>query len=378
MKARSLIVLLLVAAAGAGAYWALQPKPVKVVLVSPTMGSVESTASNTRAGTIKACRRAKISPSLGGQIARLLVREGSAVKAGALLLELSNENLVAELEHAHRQTRALEAQQKAACLRADAQRREAERLTALKRSDAVSLDALDKARSLANALQAECDAARATVQVNAAQAATIRANLERTRLYAPFDGVVARINGELNEYVTPSPPGIPTPAVIDLIDNTCFYVTAPIDEVDAARIRVGMPVRITLDAFRDEVFEGKVRRVADFVLDVEKQARTVDVEAEFARPEDKQRLLAGYSADLEVVIDRRENALTLPAETLVDTDHVYVYDTASGRLSKRKLTIGISNWKTVEVVAGLAPDERVVQSVGRDGVADGVRAEPET
>ena len=60
-------------------------------------------------------------------------------------------------------------------------------------------------------------------------------------LTAPFDGVVAEVNAELGEYVTPSPPGIPTPPAVDLIDDRCLYVTAPIDEVDAPEIRTGMP-----------------------------------------------------------------------------------------------------------------------------------------
>ena len=70
----------------------------------------------------------------------------------------------------------------------------------------------------------------------------------RTVLVAPFDGTVAKIVGEVGEYSTPSPPGVPTPPAIDLIDESCLYVTAPMDEVDAPKMRAGQPVRITLDA----------------------------------------------------------------------------------------------------------------------------------
>ena len=126
-----------------------------------------------------------------------------------------------------------------------------------------------------------------------------KAHLERTQLYAPFAGVIAEINGELGEFVTPSPVGIPTPPTVDLIDASCLYISAPIDEVDAPRVRAGLPARISLDAFPDRVFPGHVRRVAPYVLDQEKQARTVEIEAEFDDPE-KAGLLAGYSADVEV------------------------------------------------------------------------------
>jgi HlyD family secretion protein len=95
------------------------------------------------------------------------------------------------------------------------------------------------------------------------------------------------------------------------VDTSCIYVTAPIDEVDAPRIREGMPARVSLDAFRDRTFAARVRRVAPYVMDVEKQARTVEVEAEL---QDIQMatLLPGYSADIEVILQEQPDALRIP------------------------------------------------------------------
>ena len=106
----------------------------------------------------------------------------------------------------------------------------------------------------------------------------------RTVLVAPFDGTVAKIVGEIGEYSTPSPPGVPTPPAIDLIDDSCLYVKAPMDEVDAPRIRIGQPVRISIDALPKQTFPGRVKRVAPFVSAVEKQARTVDIDVTFDQP----------------------------------------------------------------------------------------------
>ena len=80
------------------------------------------------------------------------------------------------------------------------------------------------------ASDAACEAAEANAAVSQARIGVTEARLDKTRLIAPFAGGVAEINGELNEYVTPSPIGIATPPAIDLIDNTCFYLIAPIDE----------------------------------------------------------------------------------------------------------------------------------------------------
>ena len=72
-----------------------------------------------------------------------------------------------------------------------------------------------------------------------ARIAVVGSARQRTCLVAPFDGTVAKIVGEVGEYSTPSPPGVPMPPAIDLIDETCLYVSAPMDEVDAPRFAPG-------------------------------------------------------------------------------------------------------------------------------------------
>ena len=83
-----------------------------------------------------------------------------------------------------------------------------------------------------------------------------RATLEKTVITAPFDGVVLDVSTEVGEWISPSPPGVPIPPVLDLIDPEALYLSAPIDEADLARVRVGLPVRMTLDAFPGRSFEG--------------------------------------------------------------------------------------------------------------------------
>ncbi len=379
MHLRSLIVVALLLAAFAGwVYWITRPEPVPVTVAAVELGTVEETVANTRSGTVKACRRAGLSPSTGGQIARLPVKEGQRVERGALLLELWNEDLKAKVETARARIQVQRAKADAACIKSEVAQRDAARLERLHRQKLASDERLDQARSNAQATAAQCAAARAAVKLARAQLQEAEAALVRTRLTAPFAGVVARIHGELAEFVTPSPIGIPTPPAVDLIDTSCFYVSAPIDEVDAPGIHVGLPARITLDAFRDEVFPGRVRRVADFVLDLEKQARTVAVEVDFIRPEDRARLLAGYSADVEIVLARRERTLRVPTEAVVQGNQVYLYDADSRTLRLRKFQPGLANWDWTEVRSGLEAGDRVVTSVDREGIADGARVTLET
>jgi len=368
-----LAILVLTALAGA-IYYALRPKPVAVSVRQVERGTVERTVTNTRAGTVKACRRAKLSPSLGGQIARLPIREGDSVKAGQLLLELWNKDLAAQVGLAQRQVAAARAQVRSVCAKSDVARRNADRLTRLRRSDAATAERADNASAEAEALQAECEGSRIQVTVREAQLAAASANLERTRLFAPFDGIIGAINGELYEFVTPSPLGVPTPPVVDIIGVNCFYVTAPIDEVDVAGIQLNMPVRITLDAFARRRFTGHVRRIADYVLDVEKQARTVDVEAAFDSPEDFKVLLAGYSADIEIVLESRPNVIRVPTEAVIDGRRVYVFSESTGRIQLRTIKPGLSNWDHTEVLEGVTPGELVVINADQAGLHDGVAA----
>ena len=371
---RLAIVVFLIAGAGAGAYYFLQPKQLTVSVVVVERGAVAATVSNTRAGTVEACRRARLSPSVGGQMASLAVKEGYRVIEGQLLLELWNEDRRAELLLAKRDAIASRGNADEICVRADVAQQEAERLTSLRDRGLAAEDETDRAVGDAKARAAACAAARDVVKVSQARIAVATARLEQTILRAPFDGIVAEINGELGEFVTPSPVGVPTPPTIDLIDTSCLYISAPIDEVDAPSVQAGQTAVITLDAFPDRDFSGLVRRVAPYVLDQEKQARTVEIEAEINDPE-VNNLLPGYSADVEVLLDVREAVLKIPTQAVMDGSHVFVL--ADGIIEKRSIEIGISNWESSEVRNGLVEGEWIVLSVDREGVEDGAMAIPE-
>jgi len=371
---RWFIPVLIIASAAVTVWYLTRPDPVQVVVKFVDLGIVERTVANTRAGTVKACRRAKLSPSIGGQIAKLPVREGDTVKSGDLLLEIWNQDLAAEVRLVVSEAEAARARARAACLNADVAQREANRIVNLRKTGATSEEKADKAVTEAKALRADCEAAKASALMSEARIGVAKATLDRTRLIAPFNGVVAEINGELSEYVTPSPLGIATPPVVDLIDNTCFYVTAPIDEVDVPNIEPGMNSRVSLDAFGDRRFAGKVRRIAPYVLDREKQARTVDVEVKFNIPSDIRQMLAGYSADVEIILDVRENTLRIPTEAVLEGNRVLVYLPDTKVIKERTFKSGISNWYYTEIISGLKPDELVVVNLDRVGMKDGAKA----
>lgn len=367
------IVLLLLAIA---IWYFTRPDPIYVQLAKVERGVVEATVSNTRAGTVKACRRAKLAAPSGGQIARLLVEKGQRVKADQVLLELWNDDLRAQARLAQEQLNTAQTQARQACVQADLADKEAERAQQLKASGFISAEGLDQRISAAKVSRAGCEVARSQIEQSQSRIAVARASLQRMVLRAPFDGIVADISGELGEYATPSPPGILTLPAIDLIDDRCMFVSAPIDEVDAANVKVGQESRITLDAIKDKSFAGKVKRIAPYVLELEKQARTVEVEVEFDEPLAAEALLVGYSADVEIVHAASENVLRIPTQALLEGKRVLLYGT-DGKLEERTVTTGLANWDQTEISAGLNEGDQIVMSLDRTGVKAGVSVKPE-
>lgn len=155
---RSALISLAVMGVIVGAYYyAKRPKPVEV--------EVKATVSNTRVGTVKACRRSYLAPATGGQVAALHVAEGDDVKRNQLLHEIWNDDLKAQVELQSAQIKVNRANAEQICELAAGAGREADRLVKLQRSQQfVSVDMVDKTVTQAMAQQANCRSARINVE----------------------------------------------------------------------------------------------------------------------------------------------------------------------------------------------------------------------
>ncbi len=359
-------------------WWSSRPDPIQVQLATVEVGIIERIVVNTRAGTVKACERARLSLPIGGQVEKLFVEEGSKVQQGDPLLALWNKDRKAQVQQAKAAFESTHLEHDRTCITAANDRKEADRNERLVKKQLVSEEYADNMAARADASESACKAAEAREQQAKAAIELAEASLEQTILRAPFMGVVAEVTGEVGEFTTPSPPGVATPPAIDLMSDDCHFVEAPIDEVDAANLQQGQPVRIHIDAVADKAFTGKLRRIAPYVRDYEKQARTVDVEVDFLDLAEEH-LLAGYSADVEIVLEQRENVLRIPAEALLEemTAEGIVFSVLKYQdgeaLDKTAINIGLRNWQFIEVLKGLDAGEAIVTSVGLPGVVDGAK-----
>jgi HlyD family secretion protein len=376
MRRIVIVIAILVLLGGSYAFFS-RPKPIPVVLKEVATGKVEATLANTRAGTVEACQRTKLSTIIGGRIEFLGVKEGDKVKKGQLLLKLWNDDQQAQAALSQSQIVLASKRSEEVCIAAVNAEKEAKRQKDLYDKGFVSISREEAARTDAEVRRASCNTAKADILQAEAKLKATRVEQGRVALYAPFDGTVAKIVGELGEYSTPSPPGVPTPPAIDLIDDSCLYVKAPMDEVDAPKIKAGQIVRVSLDALPGKQLPGKVRRVAPYVSAVEKQARTVDIEVDFDSPETTGKLLVGYSADVEIILDGRESVLRIPTAAIQEGGKVLWFDPASSKLEARKIKLGLSNWEYTEVLEGLSAGDRIVTSLERDGVKTGATVVPD-
>lgn len=349
-----------------------QPAAVSVTVFRVEMGRVEDTVVNSRAGTVQSRLRAGMSPGIPGLVTAIPVEKGTEVRKGQVLLRLDDSEHRAQVRLAERSLEAARASAEQARAEAQQAQRLLKRAQSLAEAQVVSETALELEQTRGLTTEAASLAAEARVREAEAALEVARATLAKTTMTAPFDGVVLDVTTEVGEWISPAPPGVFIPPVIDLIDPRALYVSAPIDEADVARLRVGFPVRVTLDAFRDQTFAGKLTYISSFVETREDQNRTLRVETAFAEAALPVNLLPGLSADTEIILEAREDVVRIPSYALLEGNRVLLVE--EGQLVERGVSIGLRNWSFTEITSGLATNMPVVVSLDRPEVVAGAKA----
>lgn len=348
-----------------------RPADVPVTVFRVTRGAVEETVTNSKAGTVASRRRATLSTEIGGRVARLPVRKGAHVREGDILVQLADADVTAQISLQERAADAVAATRREACARADQADKDLARARALAEERVISAAILESSVSARDAARAGCEAAAARVLQARAAVDVAHVELRKTVIRAPFDGVVAELTTEVGEWITPSPPGLPIPPVVELIALDAIYISAPLDEVDVGRVKAGQKVRVTMDAYPGRSLPGQVVRVAPYVLDVREQNRTFEVEVEFDDDAFAKTLVPGASADVEVVLDTHEDALRVPSHAVLEGTKVLVV--RNSRLVAVPVKPGLKNWAFTEIVEGVTPGDLVVVTFDDAAVVAGAR-----
>ncbi|MEW5729802.1 MAG: efflux RND transporter periplasmic adaptor subunit [Pseudomonadota bacterium] len=324
------LLLIALAALGVLAFLYARNGGMTVAVAAAERGAAVEAVYAT--GTVEPETWARIGPVTTGRIAEILAFEGDTVTAGQPLARLDDREAVARVAE-------LEA-------RAAYWREEVERARVLAARGIRSREAEDKAASEYNAALAAIKAARQR-----------RLDLVVT---SPIDGVVLRRDGEVGEVVDTND------ALFWVGEPAPLRITADVDEEDIALVRPGQEVLIKADAFPDRVLTGAVDRITPKGDPINKTFR-VRVRLPGDTP-----LMIGMTTEINVITDREENALLVPATAVID-GRLFVVD--DGVAVARQVRTGIRGRDRVEIVDGLTAGEVVVASPPA-GLKDGDRVRP--
>lgn len=131
--------------------------------------------------------------------------------------------------------------------------------------------------------------------------------------------------------------------------KNAFLLELDVDENDMVRIALGQKLVVTMDSYKGKVFEATVDKIYP-IMDV--RSRTFKIEAHFAHPPDK--LYPNLTAEANIIIQTKQNTLTIPKSYLVDNQYVLLEDG-----EKRKVTIGLADYRYVEILDGLTAEETI-------------------
>jgi HlyD family secretion protein len=208
-------------------------------------------------------------------------------------------------------------------------------------------------------LGADVAAAAASVRTSQANVAQARDRLAETRIAAAIDGIVSKLSVQVGQSVIGGTTG--GTLVLTLADTRVIQANVDVDESDIAQIRVGMPVRVTVDALPDRTFNGKVVRIAPqatVTQNVTQFDAIVDIE-------DPDRLLRlGMSADAEFIISERRNVLLVPAEAVRGQEAKVVLVVEGERLVPVAVETGVTDGRQTEITKGLQQGQTVYLGSG--------------
>ncbi len=343
-----------VLALGAVAAWLImapRAQQVRVALAGATGGGTHSSEGISANGYVVARTKASVSARIPGRLQHLGVTEGSRVKAGEEIARIESGDFEAQLASARATAAEIEAQLVQA-------RRDFERARAL-RSQGLNSDAdLENAETRVAVLGAQLNAANAQVEL-------ARVNLENTRVRAPFDGTVLRKDAEVGEIVAPSSAGggLTRTAIVTMADLGSLEVEVDVHEAYIAQIRGDQAARITLDAYPDTSFAGRVRQV---VPTADRQKATVQVKVSILDRD--RRILPEMGAkvvflreDEDGPVAAAPRRVTVPAAAVVTAaDGAKVWVLENGRVAAREVEVGPARGDQVEIRRGLAGGESVV------------------
>lgn len=311
---------------------------VQIVRLKPG----EITRRITLPGNLRAYQEATLYAKVAGYLKSITVDRGDWVKANAVLAEIEAPEMLA-----------------------DRAKSQAELDVAQLETKRVS-EAAKKAPDLV--MPQTVDAARGKYEIARANLGRIETLLNYARIVAPFDGVVIKRWVDIGAFIpaATSSSAARSAAVVTMMDFSRVRIEVAIPEPEVPLVQKDLPVKITVEELPGRVFDGTITRFA-YALD--ESTKTMPTEIEIPNPDHA--LRPGMYASCQIILEKKTDALLLPAEALVtEKNKSFVFAYRDGKAARVPVKTGFDDGIAVEIREGLKPNEAVIVA-GKQSVADG-------
>ena len=336
-------------------------------------------SSVTASGKIEAKTSVDISADITGRIIDIAVREGDLVKRGQFLLQIDPAQYQAAVARAQGVVSSMQAtlvQTKATRDQAERAWNRAHQLTQLG-DNLIAPETAEQARTALDVAEANYQATKAQLEQARASLQEAKDNLAKTRLTSPISGRVVRLAVEEGEVAVPGTFSRETGLLMTIADLSVILAKVQVDETDVVRLNLRDSVEVTIDAYPDTTFWGRVTEVSHSAkLTATETAsgstdRAVDFDVEVTLQKPPTEIRPDLSCTARIITDTRDKALSIPIIALTVRDHEKVpnesegaappVDTLRERFKKREaegvfvVRNGIATFRPVKT--GVAGDE---------------------
>lgn len=346
-------------------------------------------ASVTASGRIEPQTKVDISADITGRITDIAVKEGDLVKKGQYLIQIDPSQYEAAVARSEAILSSAVASQVQAQANYEQAQRTAQRARELSASspNLISAEAVEQAQTAFDVAKANLNSANAQVAQSRAVVQDSREQLAKTRLVSPIDGRVTRLNVEVGEVAVPGTFSKETALLMTVADLSVILAKVQVDETDVVRLTLGDSVRVTIDAFPDTAFVGRVTKISNSAqLTATATAagstdRAVDFDVEITLANPPQDIRPDLSATAKIVTDTRSQVPSVPiialtvrpygvvstetkpadsAATALKKDTEGVFVVHDGVAVFTPVKVGIAGEEAFEVLSGVQAGDSIV------------------
>ena len=338
-------------------------------------------ATVVASGKIEPTRSVDIASDITGRIISIPVEEGEHVRRGQLLLRIDPTQFQATVQQAEAALSSAKASELQALANRDQAKRALDRAIQLRSMDSNSEEALENARLSHEVAIAVAESQGHQVAQAEAQVREATEQLSKTTLVSPMDGQITRLAVEEGEVALASTYSRETGLLMTVSDLSVIQVNVLVDETDVVRLSDGDSTEITIDAFPDTTFTGRVTRVSQSssrgAATGSAADRAVDYDVEITLDNPPPDVRPDLSASAKIITDQRVGVLSIPIIALTvrehhamstenvardtsttETEGVFVVEAGVARF--RPVTVGITGEEHFEVLSGLVKGDSIV------------------